>query len=96
MLTWNYRFRCTPFRAYGDQPIVAFRMILDSVVAPDDRASFNERTITEIEKELVYWKVAKTVRVARARKEAPQAFPVPTRLFRLQVCNSIVINKLGK
>merc|ERR1712038_77737 len=32
-------------RAYGDQPILAFRMILDSVVAPDDRASFNERTI---------------------------------------------------
>ena len=69
-------------------------MILDNVVAPEDRASFSERTITEIEKELVYWKAAKTVRVVRSRKEAPRFFPVPIVLFRRQVCN-LVTNKLG-
>ena len=77
------------FRAYGDQPILAFRMILDGIVAPDDSVSFRGRTIPEIEKELAYWKANKTVRVARSRKEGPTAFPIPVRLFRLQVSKYI-------
>ena len=80
--------RLTPFRAYGDQPILAFRMVLDSVVAPDGSPSFTQRTIPEIEKELAYWKKAKSVRVVRTRKEAPRTFPIPVRLYRLQVCSS--------
>ena len=77
------------FRAYGDQPILAFRMILDGIVAPDDSVSFTGQTIPEIEKELAYWKTNKTARVARSRKEAPTSFPIPVRLFRLQVSKYI-------
>ena len=77
------------FRAYGDQPILAFRMILDGIVAPDDSVSFTGQTIPEIEKELAYWKTNKTARVARSRKEAPTAFPIPVRLFSLQVSKYI-------
>ena len=77
------------FRAYGDQPILAFRMVLDGIVAPDDSFSFTGQTIPEIEKELAYWKTNKTARVARSRKGAPTAFPIPVRLFRLQVSKYI-------
>ena len=80
------------FRAYGDQPILSFRMVLDGIVAPDDSVSFTGQTIPEIEKELAYWKTNKTVRVVRPRKEAPTAFPIPVRLFRLQVSKYIRVN----
>ena len=71
------------YRAYGDQPILAFRMILDGVVGAG--AKFVERTIPEIDKELAYWKKSKNVRVVRSRKGVPRSFPIPVRLFRLQV-----------
>ena len=94
----NYTDEFTLYRAYGDQPILAFRMVLDGVVAPDGEAAttFVKRTIPEIDKELAYWKKAKTVRVVRSRKGVPQSFPIPVRLFRLQVRMQFKSNKKVK
>lgn len=66
-------------------------MILDDVVGAG--AKFVERTIPEIDKELAYWKKSKTVRVVRSRKGVPRSFPIPVRLFRLQVRIQFKSNK---
>ena len=67
-------------RAFGDQPILAVRMVLDHTIPPNYGEYFSEQSIKAIEEELAYWKVGIT-KIVRSRLKSPASIPLPVHLY---------------
>ena len=59
------------------QPILAIRMVLESIIPPNGHYSYEE--LEKIQKELVYWN-APPIEIAIARREVT-SFPIPIKLY---------------
>ena len=59
------------------QPILAIRMVLESIVPPN--GDFSDQELQEIQDEVAYWTTG-TVEIAIARREVT-SFPLPIKLY---------------
>ena len=65
-------------RAFAEQPILAIRMVLDSIIPADGEGTFLCDTLEGIQEEIGYWNVG-YVKVTSTREVA--SFPIPVKLY---------------
>ena len=68
-------------RAFGDQPILAIRMVLESTVPANDDKVFPHHTLEAIQEEIGYWNTG-YVKVTSTREVT--TFPIPVKLYLIQ------------
>ena len=64
-------------RDFADEPMLAIRMVMDTIIPPNGDKIFAEHTIQAIQEEICYWN-AGYVKVTSTRKVS--AFPIPVKL----------------
>ena len=68
-------------RAFAKQPILAIRMVLESVIPTNGDKAFPPHTLEAIQEQIGYWN-AGFVKVTSTRKVS--AFPIPVKLYLVQ------------
>ena len=68
-------------RAFANQPILAIRMVLESINPPNGDRIFSDHTLEAIQEEIGYWN-AGYVMVENTREVS--SFPIPVKLYLMQ------------